>query len=297
MRDLIIGYGYVGHYLSAFLLRHKIPVEAWSRTTKTTLPEYPPLIHQQIDLGRDNINITESYENIYYLIPPTKPNKTCTYNKHLHDPCLTNLFTALTKYPPKHFIYFSSSGVYGDYHGQNVDETSPLNNQSARGILRIAAEQQCSEYCNTNNIPLTILRVAGIYGPDRIPIKKAYAQQPIIIRQEAPCVNLIYVEDLAYIAAHLAKNPSSQQIYNVCDGEDYVMGDSQRYLSELLKLPAAKEISLAAFKANASPMLLEFATQSKQLNNKKLIQALPNDFTFTSLRDGIKKSHSSKLDE
>ena len=49
-----------------------------------------------------------------------------------------------------------------------VDENSVLNAKSQFDKIRIKSENQWKTLCKKNNLNLNIVRIAGIYGPQRI---------------------------------------------------------------------------------------------------------------------------------
>ncbi|UXN74240.1 hypothetical protein N8D56_03020 [Devosia sp. A8/3-2] len=63
--------------------------------------------------------------------------------------------------------YYSTIGVYGDFGGNWIDETAPLVPRNERSDRRVLAEQARRDYARERSVPLTILRLAGIYGPGR----------------------------------------------------------------------------------------------------------------------------------
>ena len=62
-----------------------------------------------------------------------------------------------------HFIYISSTGVYGDFGGQWIDETAATQPAREGGKACLEAEQLIarSKFATRS----TVLRFAGIYGP------------------------------------------------------------------------------------------------------------------------------------
>ncbi|MFT7759307.1 UNVERIFIED_CONTAM: hypothetical protein ODX46_25280, partial [Salmonella enterica subsp. enterica serovar Enteritidis] len=63
--------------------------------------------------------------------------------------------------------YLSTVGVYGDYGGAWVDETTPCHPVSARSVERVDAENDWQKLADEHKVPLAILRLGGIYGPGR----------------------------------------------------------------------------------------------------------------------------------
>lgn len=61
----------------------------------------------------------------------------------------------------RHFIYLSSTSVYGDTQG-TVDESSPLQPQSYYGISKLAGEGQALRL--TNRMQVHVIRAGNVYG-------------------------------------------------------------------------------------------------------------------------------------
>src|SRR5690606_18544469 len=94
-------------------------------------------------------------------------------------------------------IYISTTGVYGSAGGAWVDEQTPPNPHREGGKASFAAEQVLAAH------PLArrsaILRLAGIYGPGRIPyLEQLRAAEPLPVPTEG-WLNLIHVDDAAQI--------------------------------------------------------------------------------------------------
>src|SRR5450432_3363780 len=64
-------------------------------------------------------------------------------------------------------VYLSTIGVYGDHGGAWVEETSETEPRAERGRARLVAEGQWRALGASMQIPVHILRLAGIYGPGR----------------------------------------------------------------------------------------------------------------------------------
>lgn len=111
-----------------------------------------------------------------------------------------------------HLIYTSSTGVYGTIEG-SVDEsmhTAPVT-RSAKAVL--AAEN----LFRASKIPTTILRLAGLYGPNRHP-GRWFAGKEQLANSETP-VNLVHQQDvISAIKKVVADGPpaTGNQVFNVC---------------------------------------------------------------------------------
>jgi nucleoside-diphosphate-sugar epimerase len=63
-----------------------------------------------------------------------------------------------------HFVYFSSSMVYGDFENGIVDEKSPCNPIGIYAALKFSAEKILAGYNQVFGLPYTIIRPSALYG-------------------------------------------------------------------------------------------------------------------------------------
>ena len=140
--------------------------------------------------------------------------------------------------------YLSSTGVYGDYSGEWVDENSELRCQDAKSLARVQAEEEWKEIGETrhsrdngSNTKIDCFRCGGIYGPGRGPLFSAGAplssfpppsSDPPTNSEETPkYVNRILVDDIcgaivAAVKANMDNSKSSASrgnVYNLVDDD------------------------------------------------------------------------------
>lgn len=272
MQHLIIGYGYCGYYLARHLLAHDQQVTAVSRHLPTEFA-LPKLKHLVQDITQPFVwDLPETI--VYYLIPPSAQGS---------EDLFLQQFLQHSKVSAKKIIYFGSSAVYGNHHGSWVNEESPCPLTNERQQRRLHAEQQWLTYCAQQNIESVILRIAGIYGPNRLPIEAAKALTPLIARHEAPMTNHIYVEDLAAIAYSLSQVSSPFNQFNVSDGKPAPMGTLQELVATSLHLAKAPYESFEQAFNRASPMKQEFMQASKCLSIERLKTTLGSDLQLSTL--------------
>lgn len=65
----------------------------------------------------------------------------------------------------EHFVYLSSSMVYGNFKTEEVDETHPLEPIGIYGALKLAGEKIVIAYRQVFDLPYTIIRPSSLYGP------------------------------------------------------------------------------------------------------------------------------------
>jgi len=110
---------------------------------------------------------------------------------------LQRLLAAVPRRPqPFRFVYTSSTGIYGDGDGQAVDELTSANPTTEGGISCAAAEQILQDFARTTGNHVAILRLAGIYGPDRLLRRVKDLNERVPLTSEADeWLNLIHVDD------------------------------------------------------------------------------------------------------
>ena len=150
----------------------------------------------------------------------------------------------------RHAIYISTTGVYGTAGGGWVDETTPTDPQRDGGKASLAAEEILRAH------PLgrrsAILRLAGIYGPGRVPyLDKLRANEPIAAPSEG-WLNLIHVDDAARIVVAvdrwLAERTASDgpHVFCVSDGAPVVRGEYYAEAARLIGAPPPRFTTPAA---------------------------------------------------
>ena len=179
------------------------------------------------------------------------------------------------------WIYISSTGVYGGATGEWVDEDTPPQPLREGGKASFAAEQVLQAHPHGSRG--IILRLAGIYGPGRIPrIADLQAGRPI----DAPAegwLNLIHVDDAARIVLLADQRAEVPNLYCVSDGSPVQRGDYYRELSRLLSAPEPHFIPPDP----NSPAALR-AGSDKRIRPAKLFRDLAPTLLFPSYREGLK---------
>ena len=112
------------------------------------------------------------------------------------------------------FVYVSSTSVYGQDDGSWIDETSATEPTTDGGRICLATEQRLRERV----VQATILRISGLYGPDRLlaRVDQLRAGEPIGGNPEA-WLNLIQGDDSARACVAALTAPSPGPLYLVSD--------------------------------------------------------------------------------
>jgi nucleoside-diphosphate-sugar epimerase len=199
---------------------------------------------------------------------------------------LANVLAAMPN-TVKRVIYISTTGVYGAAGGDWVDELTPTDPQRDGGKASLAAEKVLrNHYIGKNSI---ILRLAGIYGPNRIPyIDKLRAGEPLAIPSEG-WLNLIHVDDAATIVVALDQWAAEHtitdgpEVFCVSDGQPMIRGD---YYREVARLVGASQPKFIAPHPD-TPAVLR-ARADKRISTRKLVDTIRPTFLFPDYRAGLK---------
>ena len=191
---------------------------------------------------------------------------------------------------PLQIIYTSTTGVYGDCDGAWVTEQSPVNPQNQRSKRRVAAENILRKWHDATTIPVVILRVAGIYGPGRLPVDRIRSGQAVLDEIDAPYSNRIHSEDLARICIVAAEyTVPGYHIFNVSDGHPTTMTDYYNRVAADAGLTPPRTISMEQAMREFSPMRLSFLTESKRIDNHRMLSELGITLLFPDLETGLKQ--------
>ena len=134
------------------------------------------------------------------------------------------------------FVYLSSTGVYGDSDGQVVDESTPVSPQRTGPEIAVEAERWLAQHFDAK--VYTVLRLAGIYGPDRIPLAAKLRSGEALQVPTHGHLNLVHVDDIARIVMHALNQTLSRAEYVVSDGNPVAR---LAFYTELAKLCGVAE--------------------------------------------------------
>lgn len=229
-------------------------------------------------VGRERIKEILTYST-HLLITAPPDNSGCPiFNKFNYQISNSNI---------KSLIYISSTGVYGNHNGNWVDENSSLNGKSKFDKIRLKSEKQWQKFCKKNNLNLNLVRVAGIYGPERI-IKLNKKNQVDVVFKKNHYFSRIHILDAARLISKIILQNCSNEIWNVAD--DFP-SSREAFLLEAIKIKKIKNFSIISFeeyKKALSDRSKKFWLNNKRVSNKKVKKYFKYRFIFPSYRDGIK---------
>lgn len=181
------------------------------------------------------------------------------------------------------FIYISTTGVYGPGDGNWVDETTPPDPRREGGRASLAAEQALAE--SPFGARSIILRLAGIYGPGRIPFIQELCEGKSIPALASGWLNLIHVDDAAEVviaADGVAPFVNGPRVYCVSDGHPVERGE---YYSEVARQISASPPQFVEPDPN-SPRAVR-AEANRRISNARMVAELRVTLAYPDYRAGL----------
>ncbi|MCE3028050.1 SDR family oxidoreductase [Salinicola sp. JS01] len=176
--------------------------------------------------------------------------------------------------PPKRLFFVSSTSVYAQQGGEEVDETSPTEPNGFSGTLMREAEQALLDH----TLPGTVVRLSGIYGPGRDRLIRQVKEGRIAAANPPMYSNRIHRDDCAGVLAHLIgmaeRDEPLESIYLASDGESAPLHEVMAWIAKQLEVETPEVIQ--------SPLRRR---SSKRCNNARL-RASGYTFHYPSFREG-----------
>jgi len=282
MRVLIVGCGYVGLPLGAELVRqgHEVfglrrsanaaaELQATGLTPLTgditqpdTLAKLPSAFDWVVNCAASGGGGAEDYRRVYLE-------------------GARNLIAWLAAAPPKKFVYTSSTGVYGQDDGSLVKESSATEPVTDTGKVLLETEKLLLASVAEKRFPAVILRVAGIYGPDRGHWFKQFLQDEAKMEGDGSrLLNMIHREDVIGCVVAALKNGRPGEIYNAVDDEPVAQVNFFRWLAESLDKPMPPSVAADEYLARKR------GVTNKKISNRKLKMELGYQFKYPNFRAG-----------
>ena len=225
-----------------------------------------------------------------------------------------NLMEWLSVRPPRKFVYTSSTSVYGQTDGSQVKETSPTEpvTETAKVLLEteqallgtggsrlrgdnVATTVQARGRSPHPAVPGVILRVAGIYGPERGHWFKQFLNNEARLEGHGSrFLNMIHRDDVIGCIIAALKNGRPGEIYNAVDDEPVSQVNFFQWLAEELgkDLPPSGPEN---FDENRKR-----GVTNKRVSNRKLKMELGYQFKYPNFRMGytaeiLRLEHAGEL--
>jgi nucleoside-diphosphate-sugar epimerase len=196
------------------------------------------------------------------------------------DPRTRALLTALRRRPQR-LVYVSTTGVYGDRSGQTVDETTPIAPASERAWRRADAERRVRAAGGC------VLRVPGIYAPDRLPLDRLRAGLPALAPQDDVHTNHIHADDLARICIAALFRGRPGRVYNAVDRSQLKMGEYFDLVADRCGLPRPPRLPRSELRRAVTPTMYSFMSESRRVLGQRIERELRLRLAFPTVADAL----------
>jgi nucleoside-diphosphate-sugar epimerase len=281
MRVLIIGCGYVGLPLGAELARHGHEVFGIRRsqsaldglkaagihplfadiTNAQTLPKLRREYDWVVNCAASGGGGAEEYRRLY--LEGTR-----------------NIVEWLSAAPPRKYVYTSSTSVYSQNDGSVVVETDAVAPETETGKVLVATENLLLSASHEKDFPSIILRIAGIYGPQRgYWLKQFLAGEARIEGDGERFLNMIHRDDVVGAIITALKHAPLPSVYNAVDNEPVSQREFFEWLAKRLNKPMPPSVSEHSVERKRG-------ATNKRVSNLRLRQQLGYEFKYPTFRQG-----------
>ena len=280
---LVGGAGFIGHNLAIRLKRlgadvaivDGLQVNNLSSFLSTTEPDvnralYVAFIHERLRLLEESgitvqVQDARDYHALSRTMTKFQPDTVVHLaavahaNRANKDPystfdhstrTLENALDASRSLKP-HFIYFSSSMVYGNFQEDAVSEDTDCNPIGIYGALKFGGEKLVIAYNQVFDLPFTIVRPSALYGERcvsrrviQVFIEKALRGQPLTVYGNGEDrLDFTYITDLVQgVVRVISDERASGEIFNLTFGNARSLMDVVGILSDIFpNLPVDSE--------------------------------------------------------
>lgn len=278
MRLFVFGLGYVG---AAFA--NALRARGWAVAASARDPGQVEALRAQgveaVDpANRDAMARALTGVNAILITAPPGPDG-C--------PALESIVPALARAQafPDWIGYLSTTGVYGDFDGRWVFETSPLKAQSVEGARRVGAERDWQEVGRGMGLTVTVFRLPGIYGPGRSALDRLRAGEGRRIVKPGQVFSRIHVDDIVSGLLASLDKPRAGGVYNLVDDEPAPPQDVMEHAARLLGAPVPPDLPFNEL--GLSPATRRFYAENKRVSNARAKAELGWRPAYPTYREGL----------
>lgn len=290
MRVLIAGCGYLGTHLATELLRQGHTVVGLRRSSEAATSLAAAGIEPHLaDLAQPDFPPPPGpFDAVVYCAAPGRDASIEDY-RAVYVEGLRHLLQHYADQPPRKWVYTGSTGVYHQNDGSLVKESSPAQATSPTGRILLEAENLLTQAAKTG-FPAVILRLAGLYGPDRLPVMHRFIRNEVRLADQGQRrLNMIHRDDAAAAVLAAINNGRPGDIYNVVDDEPVTEVHFYSWLAETLGK------SMPPMAPSSEPVATHRAANRK-ISNRRLTMELGCRLRYPNFRLGYTAEIKSLTD-
>jgi nucleoside-diphosphate-sugar epimerase len=262
---LIGGAGFIGHHLALALARQGADVQVVDSLQVNNLLWFASqptignrdlalrMLNQRLEMLRDagvmlHPQDARDYHALSRILAQIKPQVIVQLAAVSHagnsnkdpystfDHSLRTLENALdyARGAVEHFVFLSSSMVYGNFLTEEVTEDHPLNPIGIYGALKLGGEKLVIAYQQVFGLPYTIIRPSALYGPrcvsrrvSQIFVEQALSGKPLKVDGDgSERLDFTYIDDLVRGMSLVIQQPASRnETFNLTYGSARSIAD------------------------------------------------------------------------
>lgn len=190
---------------------------------------------------------------------------------------------------PRSVVYASTSGVYGDCGGALITEARPPAPRTPRAQRRLDAERLMRHFGRHSGARVSLLRVPGIYAPDRPggPRERLVQGAPVLQDEDDVYTNHVHADDLARITIAALWRGAAQRAYNANDDTRLKVGQYYDLAADLYGLPRPRRVPRAAAQHELSLNALSFMNESRRMSNARIKRELRVKLAYPTVDTGL----------
>ncbi len=280
VRALVVGCGYVGLPLGIELVRRGHTVFGLRRTpSHGELEQHgiEPLVGD-ITQPEQVAKIKGSFDWVINAVSSSKGGVEDYRSVYLE--ATRHLIDLFSRVPIQRYVYTSSTSVYAQTDGGWVTEESPTEPQSETSRVLVKTERRLLAAALATNFPAIILRVAGIYGPERGHLFQQFLRGEARLSGDGSrLINMVHRDDVVAAIIAALEQGAPGKVYNVADNEPVTQREFFGWLSDKLAMP----MPLAATEQEAAR---KRGVTNKRVSNRKLRTELRCELKYPTFRQG-----------
>jgi nucleoside-diphosphate-sugar epimerase len=201
---LIVGCGDIGVHLAG-LLKGEADIYGLRRDTSQLPLSIKPIMADVTDPNSLSALSDIAFDTVVVTLTPGQASD--QRYQQIYVEGTRQVLAALDKAAIKRLLFVSSTSVYGQHNDQWIDESSATQPPRYSGKRLLEAEQLCHQFAEQHSITASVVRFAGIYGPDRLRLIRDVQAG----KGSAPTYsNRIHRDDCAGLLKHLFDLPLEQ---------------------------------------------------------------------------------------
>ena len=226
MHILFIGYGKTSWRVAKQLFEQGHQITTISQSAK--MDEYATHLIQ--DVHQLNLAHISPIDWVYVLLSPNE--STPEAYQRVYVDSVQPISNALKQHPVQKVVVVSSTRVYGENHGERIDDESEMKPNDEQGRLLLKMEQLWQQAYPSTSI---IIRPTGIYGTSVARMLKLAEKTKTYPNRHWS--NRIHIDDLANFLAHLLHVEHAEKSYIVSNNQPSLLHETIQWFQRQLHLP------------------------------------------------------------